>query len=56
VIGGGLVAAAGVAAIVAGRRWPAMGARYERSAPAASTRSAWDLQDLGQDPTDDLVE
>lgn len=55
--GGVLVAAAGVAALLRSRGWPAMGARYERA--GASRRSAggdrpeelWDALDQGEDPT-----
>jgi hypothetical protein len=39
-----------------GRRWPTLGSRYERRAPNARTVSDWEAQDLGRDPTDDLVE
>lgn len=42
--------------VVRGRRWPTLGARYERAARGRPAMSAWDAQDLGQDPTDDLVE
>ena len=54
---GGLVAAVGAAwTAVRGRRWPAMGARYERRAKGREAISPRDAQDVGQDPTDDLVE
>lgn len=54
---GGLVAVVGAAWTLArGRRWPAMGARYERRAKDRAAISPWEAQDLGQDPTDDLVE
>lgn len=43
-----LVLMAGVAAIVRGRTWPAMGSRYERG-PAP--RDPWAQLDAGQDPT-----
>jgi hypothetical protein len=54
--GGVLVVVAAAWAVVAGSTWPAMGARYERKAAGRPAVSAWDAQDLGQDPTDDLVE
>jgi len=56
VAGGLAVLVSGVATLVRGRQWPVMGTKYERGPAGPSTRSAWDLQDLGQDPTDDLVE
>ena len=56
-------AAAGLVVVTAaawtlarGRGWPVMGGRYERRAKARREVSAWDAQDLGRDPTDDLVE
>lgn len=59
-LGGGCAAAAGVLTAVRGDRWSVMGARYERSAGAAtgpvpgrSTRDTWDALDRGADPTDD---
>ena len=66
VVGGGLGIAAGLLAVVRGRRWPAMGRRYERSdgtapgaarpVPAATdeqrAQSAWTALDRGEDPTD----
>jgi hypothetical protein len=55
-LGGLLVMVAAVWAVVSGSSWPAMGARYERRASDRPATSAWDAQDLGQDPTDDLVE
>ena len=55
VVGGLLVVLASGATIARGRRWPAMGSRYERST-AMRQRSDWDAQDAGEDPTDDLVE
>jgi len=54
--GGVLVLVASVWTVVAGSTWPAMGARYERTAADRPAISTWDAQDLGQDPTDDLVE
>jgi hypothetical protein len=53
--GGLCTVAAGAWALARGRRWASMGARYQRATPQ-SARSTWDLQDVGQDPTDDLVE
>ena len=61
-LGGGLVAAVGAATVARGRRWPTMGARYERSAtadrpaPAGADRprapaEIWDAIDRGTDPT-----
>jgi uncharacterized membrane protein (TIGR02234 family) len=55
-VGGLAVVVAGLLAVLRGHRWPTMGSRYERNGPAPTTRSAWDLQDMGQDPTEDLVE
>ncbi len=55
-VGGLAVVAAGIWIAARGRRWPAMGGRYERPSPHVASRSAWDLQDTGRDPTDDLVE
>lgn len=59
-LGGGCAAAAGVLTALRGDRWSVMGARYERSAGAAtgpvsgrSARDAWDALDRGADPTDD---
>jgi len=56
-LGAGLVVvvAAGWTA-VRGRRWPTLGRRYERRSRAERAASHWEAQDLGQDPTDDLVE
>lgn len=58
-LGGVLVAAAGVLALLRGGGWPQMGRRYERdgaqpAAPgprAARPESAWDQLDRGVDPT-----
>ncbi|WP_247685470.1 Trp biosynthesis-associated membrane protein [Micromonospora sp. C31] len=65
-LGGVLATAGGLLTALRGRRWPAMGARYERrpagdSAPAARggagrvtgrhTTEAWDALDRGEDPT-----
>lgn len=56
VLGGVLLALAGTATALRGRRWPAMGARYD--APARRQRpvqdpaaTAWDALDRGEDPT-----
>ena len=56
VLAGAVVAGAAVWTLVRGRAWPVMGGRYERRAKARREISAWDAQDLGRDPTDDLVE
>jgi hypothetical protein len=53
VVGGAVVAAVGVAAVVSGRRWPAMGGRYERAATRPADTSVWDALDRGEDPTAD---
>jgi uncharacterized membrane protein (TIGR02234 family) len=66
VLGGVLGIAAGLLAVVRGRRWPAMGRRYERPdgtasgpagpVPAATeeqrAQSAWTALDRGEDPTE----
>jgi hypothetical protein len=54
VVGGVLVAVGGLAAVVAGHRWPGMGARYDRSPNKRSTggtTDAWNALDRGEDPT-----
>jgi hypothetical protein len=63
-LGGLVLAAAGVLVVLRGRRWPALGARYERrpagaagaTAPRAGTADtsaqAWAALDRGEDPTD----
>ncbi len=54
--GGLLIAAAALWSALQGRRWPAMGGRYERTpGPEASSsrRAVWDALDHGRDPTDD---
>jgi uncharacterized membrane protein (TIGR02234 family) len=66
IIGGLLVGVAGALVAARGRRWPAMGSRYERAvsgstAPSANadapearqraTRRLWDALDRGEDPT-----
>lgn len=59
VLGGLAVAAAAASAVVRGRRWPAMGTRYERAARTAAPTGArtgtemWDALDRGEDPTAD---
>lgn len=53
---GAVVAIAGVTTAARGRGWPTMGGRYERRGTRVREVSAWEAQDLGQDPTDDLVE
>ncbi|GAA1900015.1 Trp biosynthesis-associated membrane protein [Asanoa iriomotensis] len=51
-VGGVLVVVGGLAAALAGHRWPGMGARYERSPKAAGgTTDAWNALDRGEDPT-----
>jgi hypothetical protein len=52
-LGGTVVAAAGAVAVVRGRGWPALGARYERSAkgPVPAGPQIWDALDRGEDPT-----
>lgn len=56
VLGGLAVVVASGWTLVRGRRWPTLGSRYERRSRSTRAVSAWDAQDLGQDPTDDLVE
>jgi hypothetical protein len=53
VAGGALVAVAGLVAIVRGRRWSALGRRYDAPSPAAppQTGDLWAAQDRGEDPT-----
>ena len=52
VAGAVAVAAAGTLAVARGRRWPVLGARYERPAhrPPVADR-LWDALDRGEDPT-----
>jgi hypothetical protein len=61
-VGGAAVAVAGALAIGYGRRWPAMGARYERAEPWSGSRTTadpsrrspeqlWEALDRGEDPT-----
>jgi tryptophan-associated transmembrane protein len=49
--GGLAVVAAGGLAIGYGGRWPAMGARYERSARHDGPEQLWEALDRGDDPT-----
>jgi hypothetical protein len=51
--GGALVALGGLVAVVRGRRWGAMGRKYD--APSARTAPAdpWEALDRGEDPTAD---
>lgn len=56
VLSGAVVAVASGWTVVRGRHWPALGSRYERRSTSTRAVSAWDAQDMGQDPTDDLVE
>lgn len=56
VVAGVLVIAASGWTLARGRRWPTLGSRYERRSRSERALSAWDAQDMGQDPTDDLVE
>jgi len=54
-LGGLLLAAGGLGAVLRSRRWPTMSARYDRPAERrADGRSAplWDALDSGQDPTE----
>lgn len=56
VTGGVLLALGGAWTVVAGRTWPAMGARYDAGrTPTRKERSlsAWEAQDRGLDPTED---
>ncbi|MGF1426214.1 TIGR02234 family membrane protein [Kitasatospora sp. LaBMicrA B282] len=61
-LGGLLLAAAGLLTVVRGRAWPSMGARYEApagkpaprtagAAPASSPADLWKALDRGEDPT-----
>ena len=60
--GGLLVAGVGVAVLLRGRTWPAMGRRFDRdgraggepktdTTPSVSSRDTWDALDRGDDPT-----
>jgi Tryptophan-associated transmembrane protein (Trp_oprn_chp) len=55
-VGGAAVVIASGWTLARGRQWPTLGSRYERRTRSTRAVSAWDAQDLGQDPTDDLVE
>jgi len=52
-VGAVAVVVATLWAVVRGRRWPAMGRRYERAGRGAARASAWDVLDQGEDPTID---
>ena len=61
VLGGVLVALAGVCALVRGATWPGMSSRYEnaaskqaaaRAADTGSSKDLWDALDRGEDPTE----
>ncbi|MEV5711787.1 Trp biosynthesis-associated membrane protein [Actinoallomurus sp. NPDC052274] len=56
-VGGILLAAAGLLTVVRGRRWPGMSARYDRPGAAPRTgddpASLWKSLDRGDDPTRD---
>jgi hypothetical protein len=59
-LGGLALAAGGALALVRGRRWPAMGARYERrrrepdaGGRGSGTLQTWEALDRGEDPTSD---
>jgi hypothetical protein len=54
-VAGLVVVGAGGWTAVRGRRWPSLGTRYERAPRGERAPSAWEAQDLGRDPTDDLV-
>jgi hypothetical protein len=56
VVAGAVVVVASAWTVVRGRAWPSLGRRYERGTRGGREISAWEAQDLGQDPTDDLVE
>jgi uncharacterized membrane protein (TIGR02234 family) len=56
VAGAGAFGLAGALAVVAGRRWPALGSRYDRTGDARPSgpprpASMWEDLDRGQDPT-----
>ncbi len=55
-LSGALVALVAAVVAVRGRRWPSLGRRYGRTPARPADMSAWDAQDNGRDPTDDLVE
>jgi hypothetical protein len=52
-IGGGLITAAGVRALLCGRSYPSMGTRYERAAREPVEGDLWAAIDRGEDPTRD---
>lgn len=56
VAGGALIVGGAAWTAVRGRGWPTMGSRYDRDRKQARRVSDWDAQDMGKDPTDDLVE
>lgn len=56
VVGGLLVVAGAAWTVLGGRAWPGLGSRHERRTRSTRELSAWDAQDAGQDPTEDLVE
>jgi uncharacterized membrane protein (TIGR02234 family) len=65
VLGGVLVALAGVSALVRGATWPGMSSRYEnaaskqaasRTADTGSSKDLWDALDRGEDPTEAATE
>jgi uncharacterized membrane protein (TIGR02234 family) len=63
VVAGALALAVGLLVLLRGRRWPAMGRRYERGEPGAAgpakrpatdedrASAAWRALDRGEDPT-----
>jgi uncharacterized membrane protein (TIGR02234 family) len=51
VLGGVCALVAGGLAVVRGRQWAAMGAKYEAPGSAAGPSDAWDALDRGEDPT-----
>lgn len=55
-LGGAVVLVAAGWTAARGRAWPTLGARYERRPRGGHSVNPWDAQDLGRDPTDDLVE
>jgi hypothetical protein len=56
-LGGLTVMITGVLTVLRGRRWPALGRRYERATPSDVTPSSatemWDAMNRGEDPTRD---
>ncbi len=51
VVGGVAAFVAGGLAVIRGRRWSGMGARYDAPGSAAEPADAWDALDRGEDPT-----